>query len=102
VPNRTLPKALSLSRTKRLQLKLSQQRQQYPLLSNTIFDDNDDDDDSEELDYHRAYGRPKVYKVEEKVIDFDDDKPLSDYVTVRLAVARAKAMLKYRETSAQA
>jgi hypothetical protein len=99
VPNRTLPKAISLSRTKKLQLKLSQQK---PLLSNTIFDDNDDDDDSEELDYHRAYGRPKVHKVKETVTDFDDDEPLSDYVTVRLAVARAKAMLKYREISSQA
>jgi hypothetical protein len=98
VPNRTLPKALSLSRTKKLQLKLSQQ---HPLLSNTIIDDDDDDDGPEELDFHRAYGRPKVCKVEEKVTDFDDE-PLSDYVTVRLAVARAKAMLKYRETSTQA
>jgi hypothetical protein len=102
VPNRTLPKALSLSRTKRLQLKLSQQRQQYPLLSNTILDDNDDDDDSEDPDYQRGYSRPKVHKVKETVTDFDDDEPLSDYVTVRLAVARAKAMLKYRENSVQA
>jgi hypothetical protein len=102
VPNRTLPKVLKLSKTKRLQLKLSQQRQQYPLLSNTIIDDDDDDDDSGEQDYHRAYSRPKVVKVEEKVIDFDDNKPLSDYVTVRLAVARAKAMLKYRETYKEA
>jgi hypothetical protein len=99
VPNRTLPKVLKLSKTKRLQLKLSQQQ---PLLSNTIIDDDDDDDDSGEQDYHRAYSRPKVVKVEEKVIDFDDNKPLSDYVTVRLAVARAKAMLKYRETYKEA
>jgi hypothetical protein len=49
------------------------------------------------LDYHRAYGRPKVYYVDEKVIDLGDD-PLSDYVTVRLALSRAKALLKYRET----
>ena len=34
--------------------------------------------------------------VEQQVTDFDDE-PLSDYVTVRLAVARAKAMQKYRE-----
>ena len=54
------------------------------------------------MDFHRSYSRPKVYKVEEKVIDFDDGEPLSDYVTVRLAVARAKALLKYRENSVQA
>jgi hypothetical protein len=49
------------------------------------------------LDCHRAYSRPKVYEVDIKVIDLDDE-PLSDYVIVRLAVARAKAMQKYRET----
>jgi hypothetical protein len=98
VPNRTLPKAISLSRTKKLQLKLSQQ----PLLSNTIFDDSDDDGGSDDPDYQRGYSRPKVHKVKETVTDFDDDEPLSDYVTVRLAVARAKAMQKYREISSQA
>ena len=90
------PKVLSqlpLSKTKKRQLKLSQQR---PLLSNTIIDEDDDDGGPEELDYHRAYGRPKICYVEEKITDFDDE-PLSDYVTARLAVARAKAMQKYRE-----
>jgi hypothetical protein len=84
---------LNLPKTKKLQLRLSQQ---HPQLSNTIIDDDDDDDGPEELDYHRAYGRPKVYTVIEKVVDLGDD-PLSDYVTVRLAVARAKALTKYRE-----
>ena len=89
------PKAslLNLPRTKKLQLRLSQQHQ---LPSNLIIDDDDDDDGPEDLDCHRGYSRPKVYKVEEKVTDLDE--PLSDYVTVRLAVARAKAMQKYRET----
>ena len=91
------PKVLSqlpLSKTKKRQLKLSQQR---PQLSNTIIDEDDDDGGPEELDYHRAYGRPKVYYVDEKVIDLGDE-PLSDYVTVRLALSRAKALTKYRET----
>ena len=98
------PKVLSLlnlSKTKKLQLKLSQQSQQLPQLSNTIIDDDDDDDGPDDLDYHRAYSRPKVYKVEQQVTDFDDE-PLSDYVTVRLAVARAKAMQKYREIYVEA
>lgn len=86
---------LSLPRTKKLQLRLSQ------LPSNTIIDDDDDDDGPEELDFHRSYGRPKVYKVDEKVVDLDDE-PLSDYVIVRLAVARAKAMQKYREIYTEA
>ena len=88
-----LLKVLSLPKTKKLQLKLSQP---YPRLSDLIIDDDDDDDGPEELDFHRAYSRPKVYKVEQQVTDFDDE-PLSDYVTVRLAVARAKSMQKYRE-----
>ena len=90
------PKVLSrlpLSKTKKRQLKLSQHR---PQLSNTIIDEDDDDGGPEELDYHRSYNRPKVYFVDEQVTDFDDE-PLSDYVTVRLAVARAKTMQKYRE-----
>jgi len=53
------------------------------------------------LDYHRAYGRPKVYYIDEQVID-SDDQLLSDYVIVRLAVARAKAMQKYREIYVEA
>lgn len=98
------PKVLSLlnlSKTKKLQLKLLQQKSNQPLLSNTIIDDDDDDDGPEEIDYHRAYGRPKVYNVEETVTD-SDDQPLSDYVTIRLAVARAKAMQKYREIYVEA
>ena len=90
---------LNLPKTKKLQLRLSLQhqlRQQHPLLSNLIIEDDDDDDGPEDLDCHRAYGRPKVYKVDEKVIDLGDD-PLSDYVLVRLAVSRAKALTKYRE-----
>jgi hypothetical protein len=30
-------------------------------------------------------------------MDFDDDKPLSDSVTSKLAVAREQAIQKYRE-----
>jgi hypothetical protein len=48
-----------------------------------------------------SYGRPKVYKVDEKVTELDDT-PLSDSVIVRLAVARAKAMQKYREIYVEA
>ena len=94
------PKAslLNLPRTKKLQLRLSQQ---HPQLSNLIIDDDDDDDDGpEDLDCHLGYSRPKVYKVDTKVTDLDE--PLSDYVTVRLAVARAKAMQKYKETYVEA
>jgi hypothetical protein len=92
------PKVLSqlhLSKTKKRQLKLSLQSQLQQ--NNTIIEEDDDDGGPEELDYHRSYSRPKICYVDETVID-SDDQPLSDYVTVRLAVSRAKALLKYRET----
>jgi hypothetical protein len=83
---------LNPSRTKKLQLKLLQ------LPNNLIICDGDDNDGPEDLDCHRSYGRPKVDK---KVIDLDNES-LSDYVIVRLAVATAKAMQKYRETYIEA
>ena len=51
-------------------------------------------DGPEILDFHCAYSCPKVAR---KVMDFDDDKPLSDSVTSKLAVAREQAIQKYRE-----
>jgi hypothetical protein len=95
-----LLKVLNLSRTKKLQIRLLQKSSQQPLLLSNISIDNDDDDDGPEiLDFHCAYSCPKVAR---KVIDFDDDKPLSDSVTSRLADARAKAIQKYREIYIQA
>ena len=45
----------------------------------------------DELDLQRGFARPKI--VEDQ---FDDT--VSDYVAIRLAVIRAKALQKYRET----
>ena len=42
---------------------------------------------------HVGPGRPKI--AQDKNVQFDDE--LSPYVTVRLAVARAKALARYRE-----
>ena len=90
-----LLKVLNLSKTKKLQIRLLQKPSQQPLpLSNIIIDNDDDDDGPEILDFHCAYSCPKVTR---KVMDFDDDKPLSDSVTSRLAVAREQAIQKYRE-----
>jgi hypothetical protein len=59
-------------------------------LSNFEFDDDELDLDPE-LDLHRSYNRPRLITVE---LDNDD---VSDYVALRLAIAREKAMLAYRE-----
>lgn len=53
---------------------------------------DDDPAGPDELDLQSLYRRPRL------VTDIVDDDDVSDYVSVRLAVIRAKAMEKYRET----
>jgi hypothetical protein len=80
-----------LPRTQRNLLKLTLSQQ-----SNTLYDIDDEDDGPpgpDELDLQRGFSRPKIVH-DPFVID---DEPLSDYVTVRLAVIRAKTLHKYRE-----
>jgi hypothetical protein len=54
-------------------------------------DSDDGPPGPDELDLQRGFGRPKIVHHE------IDDEPLSDYVTVRLAVIRARTLQKYRE-----
>ena len=62
------------------------------VVTNDLTDDeNDDLPGPDELDLHVFYRRPTI----NKSIQFDNE--LSDYVAVRLAVARAKALQKYNE-----
>jgi hypothetical protein len=68
-----------------------------PLLSNSSIAEDDDDDDTEDFpDLHIAYRRPDLEKCTDKC-QHDEDDELSDYVLVRLAVARAKAMKQYKK-----
>lgn len=69
-------------------------RQSQPYLQLSDLSDDDDDDDDTVQDLHVGPGRPKI--VQDKNVQFDDNE-LSPYVTVRLAVARARAMARYRE-----
>jgi hypothetical protein len=72
-------------------------RTQRHLLNLTRSNPSDCDDDDygppgpDELDLQRGFSRPKIVHHEM------DDEPLSDYVTVRLALIRVKALHKYRE-----
>lgn len=70
---------------KRLKKQLAQ--------AHAIPSDLEDDDDIgyDEIDIYVAYRRPEI------VHDNPDKDELSPYITVRLALARAKAMAKYRE-----
>ena len=58
--------------------------------------DDGDDDGYDDTDLHVAYRRPTLIPCDDKCYDHDEDE-LSDYVIVRLALARAKAINLYRE-----
>jgi hypothetical protein len=72
--------------TKRLLLSLPQLQ-----LSNFEFDEEDYDVGIDDIDLHRGYSRPKLI-----IVDLDSDD-VSDYVAIRLAIAREKALRAYRE-----
>ena len=81
-------KVLQTRAAKRLQKQLAQVQTHSP------FNINDEDDDGyDEIDMYVGYRRPEVVRASKTT----DDDELSPYVTVRLALARAKAMAKYRE-----
>ena len=82
-------------------LPRTQQRQLSLLRSNPLtLDDDDDDDGVDEVDFQVGFRRPELAKVLDQQGDLDQDD-LSDYVTVRLAVARARAMSRYREVNGE-
>ena len=58
-------------------------------------DDNDDAPGPDELDLQVLYRRPEVVDVPDRK-PHEDDVELSDYVRVRLAVARARAVQAHR------
>jgi hypothetical protein len=66
------------------------------ITNNLIDDENDDPPGPDELDLQSPYTRPRIVKNK----DHNDDD-LSEYVTVRLAVARARAMAAYRNKNNQ-
>jgi hypothetical protein len=67
-------------------------RAQRRLVIHDVDDDDDDGPDPDDISLHVGFRRPDVY-VHKHTADTD----VSDYVKVRLAVARAKAMAKYKE-----
>ena len=58
--------------------------------------DDGDNDGYDDTDLHVAYRRPTLIPCDNNCYDHDEDE-LSDHVLVRLAIARAKAMNRYRE-----
>ena len=68
------------------------QASQHPLAK---IEDDEEPEEFDDLDLHVSYSRPRLEK--RKLSLTDDDEELSDYVKVRLALARLKALKKYQE-----
>jgi hypothetical protein len=77
-------------------LPRTQQKQLSLQRSNPSEIDDDDDDAYDDIDLQIAYRRPTLIPCDDQCQSHDEDE-LSDYVLVRLAVARAKAMKLYKE-----
>ena len=75
-------------RTKSVLVRAVPRAQRRLLVTNDL-SDNDEPPGTDELDLQSPYRRPEL-----KVPESDSD--ISDYVAVRLAVARARAMEIYR------
>ena len=79
------------TQTKNVRVLAAKKHQRRLLITNDLSDGDDGPPGSEELDMQSPYRRPQVVNEPEPVDD------LSDYVTVRLAVARARAMEIYHQ-----
>lgn len=77
-------------------LPRTQQKQLSLQRSNPSEIDDDDDDAYDDIDLQIAYRRPILIPCDDQCQSHDEDE-FSDYVLVRLAVARAKAMKLYKE-----
>jgi hypothetical protein len=80
--------------TKSVLVRAVPKHQRKFLATNILLIDDEDNGPAgpDELDLHTLFRRPKV--VDTPV----DDADVSDYVRIRLEVARARAMEKYRQT----
>jgi len=85
--------SLSQTPTKSVRVIAAKKAQRRLLVINDLDDSNNEPPGADELDLHRAYRRPEL-------VEDNDTDDLSDYVKIRLMVARAKAMKKYYETQA--
>lgn len=80
-----------LSRSVREQINLGRKQGDDPTSFN-LSEDDDDERGLDELDLHRFYNRPKLVDVAEPVNADDDDADLPAHITLRLFMARTKAV----------
>lgn len=81
--------------TKNVLVLAAARHQKKFLIANNLIEEDDDDNapGSDELDLITSYVRPRISGREKE----STDEELSPYITIRLALARAKALKKYRE-----
>ena len=79
------------TQTKNVLVRAIPKHKRQVLAANLDIEDPDDFPGTEELDLHVAYRRPELIKDTQQVDD------VSDYVSIRLAVARAKALEIYNQ-----
>lgn len=77
--------------TKNVRALVAKKVQRRLLITNDLSDGDDGPPGPDELDLQSPYRRPRVIETPNSPAD------ISDYVAVRLAVARARAVAKYRE-----
>ena len=82
--------SMSQMRTKSVLARAVPRAHRRLLVTNDVSDGDDGPPGTDELDLQSPYRRPELVKESDSVDD------VGDYVTVRLAVARARAMKIYR------
>ena len=78
-------------------LPRSKQKQLSLQRSNPDKLEDSDDNGYDDIDLHVAYRRPTLILCDDDTCYDHDEDELSDHVLVRLAIARAKAVYRYRE-----
>lgn len=81
---------MSQMRTKSVLARAVPRAQRRLLVTNNASDGDDGPPGSDELDLQTPYRRPKLVETP------DSGNDVSDYIAIRLAVARARAMKVYR------
>ena len=84
--------SMSQMRTKSVLARAVPRAQRRLLVTNDLSDSNNDPAGPDELDLQTPYARPRVTTCKQETTNDD----VSDYVAVRLAVARARAMEIHR------
>lgn len=82
------------TQTKNVRVLASKKAQRRLIVTDDLSDGDDGPPGPDELDLHNFYSYPRITQRKKP---WDNDDAVDDYVAVRLATARAKAMQLYHE-----